>query len=118
SRDTGERQAAAAGPAHAVGASAVAAEAVAATGGAERAATIAVDRAAADGTEGVVLANAELGAATTATAHVGDQAETASGERLRRHDTGNNQSQHGGGKQFFHGGGVRECSTGGAGQHP
>jgi hypothetical protein len=37
---------------------------------------------------------------------------------LGRRDARNDQSQDGGGEQFFHDGGVRESSTGGAGQHP
>jgi hypothetical protein len=84
------------------------------------AAAVAVDRAAAHRAEGVVLADTEGGAAAAATAaaNVRDQAETTSGKRWDRHDSRDDQGQYGGGKQFFHDGGVRECSTGGAGQHP
>src|SRR5581483_1404480 len=112
-QSSGERQAAA-HLAHAAAAGAAARRA-------ERAAAIAIDRAAAHRTEGVVLTNAELGAAAAATtaAVMRDQAETtAPGERLGGHDAGDNQGQDGGGEQFFHDGGVRESSTGGAGQHP
>src|SRR5579875_1085402 len=87
------------------------AHATAAARRAERAAAVAIDRAAAHRTEGVVLTNTELGAAAAATtaAVMRDQAETTSpGERLGSHDAGDNQGQDGGGEQFFHDGGVRE----------
>jgi hypothetical protein len=104
----------------AIATAAVATAAAAAAASAERAAAVAEDGAAAHRTESVVLADAErsAAAAATATAYVRDQAETTSGKRLGRHDARDDHGQYGGGKQFFHDGGVRECSTGGAGQHP
>ncbi len=107
--------------AHAVAADTIAeartVAAIAATGP-ERTAAVAKDRAAADRTEGIVLAHAELGATAATAASLGEQAETTSGKRGGRHDARDDQSQHSREEQFFHDGGVRECSTGGAGQHP